>query len=113
MEKGRIVRRRSALSKIPLKRRLFGVRGVASDVRSVGGVVGSVRGVVGSVGGVFDNVLNNSVRSVRGLVSRLLTASRAEIGRAHVCTPVTYEHLVCSRLLVTKNILSLNTTQFC
>src|SRR3546814_3248225 len=75
MEKGRIVRRRSALSKIPLKRRLFGVRGVASDVRSVGGVVGSVRGVVGSVGGVFDNVLNNSVRSVRGLVGRLLTAS--------------------------------------
>src|SRR3546814_9256938 len=29
--------------------------------------------------------------------------ARREIGRAHVCTPVTNAHLVCSHLLETKN----------
>src|SRR3546814_2712178 len=32
----------------------------------------------------------------------------AEIGRAHVCTPVTNAHLVCRLLLEKKNKLSIN-----
>src|SRR3546814_9664165 len=36
---------------------------------------------------------------------------RSEIGRAHVCTPVTNAHLVC-RLLLEKNNIKSNTTHF-
>src|SRR3546814_3632365 len=32
-----------------------------------------------------------------------------QIGRAHVCTPVTHAHLVCRLLLVKKNIISTST----
>src|SRR3546814_8842134 len=36
-------------------------------------------------------------------------ASRCEIGRAHVCTPVTNAHLVCRLLLETQNNLTIQT----
>src|SRR3546814_4317208 len=39
--------------------------------------------------------------------------SAVEIGRAHVCTPVTNEHLVCRLLLETKNNNKHNISKKC
>src|SRR3546814_9908038 len=53
-------------------------------------------------------VLGISESNVTTKISRLRQRIRDQIGRAHVCTPVTNAHIVC-RLLLEKNKI-INTT---
>src|SRR3546814_4105724 len=51
-----------------------------------------------------DGCRASHLRAGRGWPRDHLSVPAAEIGRAHVCTPVTNAHLVCRLLLEKKNI---------
>src|SRR3546814_7665656 len=68
----------------------------------------SVDVLLGPVAGKVHAV---KVVPVGGLVA-VAVAPDAEIGRAHVCTPVTNAHLVCRLLLEKKNLHDSNDTAY-
>src|SRR3546814_7644320 len=58
---------------------------------------------VGDVYRFEADVETEVVRTVDGVTTEASDAATLEIGRAHVCTPVTNAHLVCRLLLEKKN----------
>src|SRR3546814_3838203 len=54
-------------------------------------------------------IIRRVIRSTARWAGMVAAANLAEIGRAHVLTPVTNAHLVCRLLLETKNTLSIYT----
>src|SRR3546814_9263200 len=70
----------------------IGVRGVAGYAKA-GGAIGGVYGFGSADGNIGDRFLNVPLNAAGGAD---LGGTRGKIGRAHVGTPVTNAHLVCS-----------------
>src|SRR3546814_10259383 len=72
----------------------------------VGGVVAVIVVIIAAValaGGGDDEPTERATTSTTTSTSTTSTTTPVEIGRAHVCTPVTNAHLVCRLMLEKKN----------